>query len=60
MTTVQPEGEMIRKAVQWISDELKDHPQKKRRTVIEQAAVKFNLSPKDVEYLEKLVMSEKE
>jgi hypothetical protein len=60
MTTVQPDGEMIRKAVQWISDELKDHPQKKRRTVIEQAAVKFNLSPKDVEYLEKLVMSEKE
>ena len=57
MTTVQPDGEMIRKAVQWISDELKDHPQQKRRTVIEQAAVKFNLSPKDVEYLEKLVMS---
>ena len=57
MTTVQPDGEMIRKAVQWISDELKDHPQKKRRTVIEQAAIKFNLSPKDVEYLEKLVMS---
>ena len=58
MATVQPEGELIRKAVQWISDELKDHPEKKRRIVIEQAAIKFNLSPRDVEYLDKLVMSE--
>jgi hypothetical protein len=58
MTTVQPEGELIRKAVQWISDELKDHPEKKRRMLMDQAAVKFNLSPKDVEYLQKLIMSE--
>ena len=58
MTTVQPEGELIRKAVKWISDELQDHPEESRHKLIEQAAVKFNLSPKDVEYLQKLVMPE--
>ena len=58
MATVQPEGELIRKAVQWISDELKDHPEKKRRMLMEQAAVKFNLSPREVEYLQTLIMSE--
>jgi hypothetical protein len=58
MTTVQPEGDMIRKAVKWVSDELQDHPEENRHKLIEQASVKFNLSPKDFEYLQKLVMSE--
>jgi hypothetical protein len=58
MTTIQPEGDLIRKAVQWISDELQDHPEENRRKLMELAAVKFNLSPKDVEYLQKLIMSE--
>jgi hypothetical protein len=58
MTTIQTEGELIRKAVTWISNEVQAHPEKNRRVLMEQAAVKFNLSPKDVEYLQKLVMSE--
>ena len=58
MTTIQPEGELIRKAVNWISGELKDHPEKNRRMLMEQAGAKFNLSPKEVEYLQKLMLSE--
>ena len=59
MATIQPEGDLIRKAVRWISDELQDHPEEKRQKLLQQAAVKFNLSPKDYEYLQKLVLSEK-
>jgi hypothetical protein len=58
MPTVQPEGDLIRKAVKWISDELQEHPEENRRKLMDQAAIKFNLSPRDVEYLQKLVMPE--
>ena len=60
MTTIQPEGDPIRKAVKWISDELQDQPDGNRQKLMEQAAVKFNLSPKDFEYLQKLIMSEEQ
>jgi hypothetical protein len=51
MTTVQPDGEMIRKAVKWISDERQTHPTKKNLQLIEDAAIHFNLSPAEVDYL---------
>jgi hypothetical protein len=55
MTTVQPEGENLRKAVKWISDERKYGPDKKHSKLIEEACFKFNLSPVDAEYLAKFV-----
>ena len=51
MTTIQPEGENLRKAVQWISDERKYGPKKKPVLLIEEACLKFNLTPADAEYL---------
>jgi hypothetical protein len=51
MTTVQPEGEDIRKAVKWISDERQYGPDKTLLQLIEEAGLKFNLSPRDEEYL---------
>ena len=54
MTTVQPEGEMIRKAVQWISEEKQASPEKSRLKLLEEAGVKFNLSPNEAEYLAKV------
>ena len=51
MATVQPEGENLRKAVKWISDERKYGPDKKHFELIEEASLKFNLSPADEEYL---------
>ena len=58
MTTIQPEGEQIRKAVQWISDEKKDNPGKSRLKLIEEAGMKFNLSPIEEEYLATFVKPE--
>ena len=51
MTTVQPEGEEIRRAVKWISDERQYGAEKPLVKLIEEAGLKFNLSPADQEYL---------
>ena len=55
MTTVQPEGEQIRKAVKWIAAEKMDNPGKSRLKLIEEAGVKFDLSPAEEEYLTRLL-----
>jgi hypothetical protein len=51
MTTVQPEGEDLRKAVKWISEERKYNPEAKSTKLIEEACLKFDLSPMAAEYL---------
>ncbi len=51
MTTVQPEGEDLRKAVKWISDERTYGVEKTLSKLIEDACLKFDLSPMDAEYL---------
>jgi hypothetical protein len=58
MGTIQPEGENLRKAVKWISDERKYGSESKPAKLIEQACFKFNLSPADAEYLTKFVRGE--
>jgi len=51
MTTIMPQGEELRKAVKWISEERQSGPQKKIAKLVEEASVKFDLSPADGEYL---------
>ncbi|MGD9239009.1 MAG: hypothetical protein PVG69_03225 [Desulfobacterales bacterium] len=51
MTTVQPQGEDLRKAVKWISAERRYNPGQKLPKLIEKACLKFDLSPMDAEYL---------
>ena len=60
MTTIQPDGEMIRKAVKWISEERLSDPSKKHRQLIGDAAIHFNLSPKEVEYLDNFLKADKD
>lgn len=55
MPTVQPEGEDLRKAVKWISEERKYDPEAKLAKLIEEACLKFDLSPMDAEYLLKML-----
>jgi hypothetical protein len=59
MSTIQPEGEDLRKAVKWISEERKYGSQKKAGKLIEEACLKFNLSPMDAEYLAKFLRKDK-
>ena len=51
MTTIMPEGDAIRKAVKWISGELKEDPNKSVQKLVNNAALRFNLSPKETEFL---------
>jgi hypothetical protein len=60
MTTVQPKGENLRKAVKWISEERKFNPEIQTSKLIEEACLKFNLSPMDAEYLLNFFKLEKE
>ena len=48
---IQPEGEDLRKAVKWISEERELNPEKALKELIEGASVTFDLSPKDEEFL---------
>ncbi len=49
--TIQPEGEDLRRATRWISDERLDNAAASLSDLIEQACAKFDLSPKDGEFL---------
>jgi hypothetical protein len=60
MTTVQPEGENLRKAVKWISEEHKYNPGSKLAKLIEEACLKFDLSPMAAEYLLEMLKQKKE
>jgi hypothetical protein len=51
MTTVMPEGEAIRKAVKWISSELEEDPSRSVPKLVNEAVLRFDLSPKDAEFL---------
>ncbi len=46
-----PEGEDLRRAVRWISEGLQEHKDKKLFRLVEEAIFRFNLSPKDGEFL---------
>jgi hypothetical protein len=51
MATIMPEGEAIRKAVKWISDKLLDDPKNSVQKLINEAVMRFDLSPKDAVFL---------
>jgi len=51
MPTLMPEGAALRKAVQWISQMRQEGGKTSLATLIEQASVRFNLSPKDCDFL---------
>lgn len=60
MTTIIPQGEDLRKAVKWISEERQDSPEKKLAKLVEEASVRFDLSPADSEFLFKFFREQKE
>ncbi len=50
MSPILPEGTSLRKAVQWIS-KMKEEGNALLPTLVDQACMRFNLSPKDAEFL---------
>ncbi len=52
MATIMPEGEEIQRAIKWISANLDENPNQSKNKLIEQAVFKFDLSPKDADFLQ--------
>jgi len=50
---IQPKGEKIKKALIWSAEMQTGHPEMKRREILEKAQIRFNLSPKECEFLNK-------
>lgn len=49
--SLQPPGDKMKKVLCWVSEELEQHPQKKRKEVFREAQVRFDLSPLECEFL---------
>ena len=56
--SIQPEGEDLRKAVKWIAEEKKFNLQKSTKALVEEACLKFNLAPKDADFLYRKAIEE--
>ncbi len=46
-----PEGEDMRRAVKWVSAKIQENPGEQVRKLVQEAIFKFDLSPKDAEFI---------
>jgi len=53
--SILPEGEQLRRAVKWISEQRLENPGESLSTLIGEACLKFDLPPKDAEVLIRLL-----
>jgi len=51
MSTVMPQGQALRKAVLWVSEQRKAQPDLNVKKLADDACLQFDLSPKDSEFL---------
>ena len=51
MQTIKPTGENLRRAVKWISEQRQERPDEKLSKLVDEAALRFDLSPADQEFL---------
>ena len=51
MHDLLPEGEDLRRAVKWVSAHLQEDPGQPLHKLVQEAVFKFDLSPKDSEFL---------
>ncbi len=54
MATILPHSELLRRAVRYVNDTRTDSPERKLASIIDEAAMRFNLSPLDGEALQRL------
>ncbi|MBS1107079.1 MAG: hypothetical protein H6Q91_2581 [Deltaproteobacteria bacterium] len=51
MSDLLPEGENARRAVRWISEQLREQPERPVMALLDQAMLRFDLSPAQCERL---------
>lgn len=54
MPTIMPQSELLRRAVSYVNDAKSDSPEKTLAAILDEAAMRFNLSPLDSAALERL------
>ncbi len=55
MSTVQPKGEKLKKAIQWVSEKRKENPDANLARLADEASLRFDLNPKDSQFLLRFV-----
>ena len=50
---ILPSGDKMKKAVCWISEMIKEHPEKNRQQIISEAEIRFDLSPKECDFIDR-------
>lgn len=56
--SLKPKKEELRQAVKWIGETKQHEPGKTNQKLVEEAALKFNLSPVDTEFLYRFLRGE--
>lgn len=51
MSTILPDGEDLKRAIKWISAHLQENPDQPVNPLVQEATFKFDLSPRDSEFL---------
>jgi hypothetical protein len=55
MSTIQPSGDKLKKAVKWISEKRKENPDINLSKLVDDAGFQFDLSLKDSQFLSRFV-----
>jgi hypothetical protein len=50
-TPVQTQSANLKKAICWLSEAVKEHPEKKRSSIISEVELRFDLTPAECEFL---------
>jgi hypothetical protein len=58
MATIMPQGELVRKAAGYILEQRAQYPHKQIATLLDEAGMRFNLSPAEAASLERLLQKE--
>jgi len=61
MSSIQPKGEQLKKAVKWISEKRMENPEinpVKLAKLVDDASFQFDLSPKDSQFLLRFVKND--
>lgn len=54
---IEPKGEHVRRAVRWISDQHTEHPDASMRELLDEAGLRFDLTPTEQEGLAALLLT---
>ena len=44
-------GDKLKKTLEWVSEMQQTHPEKSRKKILAEAQIRFNLSPRESEFL---------